>query len=78
MIWRHVLILSNSKKRIIFSGKSAPRKLRKSRIDQANAIEEENDESVLKCISIDAFAEDEDKDSKEGKNMRYRRCIVLL
>ena len=59
----------------MFLGKSAPRKLRKSRIDQANAIEEESDEKLLKCIREDVLAEDED--SKEGKNIRYRRCTVL-
>ena len=72
---RYVLIPLTSKKRKIFLGKSAPRKLRKSRIDQANAIEEENDENLSKCIQEDALAEDED--SKEGKNIGYRRCIVL-
>ena len=51
-------------------GKSAPRKLRKSRINQANAIEQENDENILKCIGEDVLAEDED--SEEGKNIN---CI---
>lgn len=41
------LVLDN--KMIIFSGKSAPRKLRKSRIDQANAIEQKDDENSEKC-----------------------------
>ena len=51
-------------------GKSAPRKLRKSRINQANAIEQENDENISKCIGEDVLAEDED--SEEGKNIN---CI---
>ena len=51
-------------------GKSAPRKLRKSRINQANAIEQENDENIVKCIGEDALAEDEA--SEQGMNIN---CI---
>ena len=66
---RYLCVLISTTKYKTFLGKSAPRMLRKSRIDQANAIELENNEKAVKTIIEEASPKEES--FKEGILIKF-------